>query len=176
MTTERENELIRTIGSWGISDAPEGWRRVDMLFQVGRNHRLAIIVDDENKVEGSPAPDVTPLLQELYALMDRSWTKFRLVIDPPGTYQAHFKGEPGPDVTPEGRIADELLFLLPAGWESAQVQSASALVFSVTGIMYPWTPPEGLVPAGAEMVMKHPFSWRLRRSPRQGAEVGETTQ
>lgn len=161
MTAEREDELIRKIGGWGIADAPEGWRRIDMLFEVGYAHRLTIVVD-ANTLTGSPAPEVTPLLQELYALMDQSWTKFRLVIDPPGAYQAHFKHEPGQDTPPERRVADELLFLLPPGWESAQIQPRSALIHTVTGLTYPWTPPEGLVPEGAELVMKHPFSFTMR--------------
>jgi hypothetical protein len=58
------------------------------------------------------------------------------------------------------------------GWASAKVQSRSALVFSVTGIMYPWTPPDGLVPEGAE----HPCDFALNRLPGDGAEIGETTQ
>lgn len=176
MTTEREDELIRGIGAWGIGDAPEGWLRVDMLFQVGRGHRLAIIVDEENKLEGSPAPEVTPLLQELYALMGRSWAKFRLVIDPPGSYRAWFLMADPLDLPEDKRIAEELLFLLPPGWASAKVQSRSALVFSVTGIMYPWTPPDGLVPDGAELVIKHPCDFALNRLPGEGAKTGETTR
>lgn len=176
MRTEREDELIREIGGWGISDAPDGWRRVDMLFQVGLGHRLAIVVDEKNKLEGSPAPEVTPLLQELYALMDRAWSKFRLTIDPPGDYRAWFSYDASTGMPADRRIAEELLFLLPPGWESAQIQARSALVIGVTGLVYPWTPPEGLVPEGAELVMRHPFGFRLRWLPREGAEVGETTQ
>jgi hypothetical protein len=183
VTTEREDELIRKIGGWGISDAPDGWRRIDMLFEiaydmgidVGYHQRLAIIVDDTNKLEGEPAPEVTPLVQELGRLMGRSWTAFRMVIESSGDYRAFFDYGPGPDTSPEQRIADELIFRLPPGWESARVRSDSATVTSITGFTYAWTPPAGHVPDGDEVLMTYPRVWEYR-SAGDGAEVGEPAQ
>jgi hypothetical protein len=153
VSREREDELIREISGWMIGDAPEGWRRIDLLVHVGYEHLLSILLD-VTRLEGEPAPAVTPLLRELLGLMDHGWHKFRLVIDPPDTYHARFNAA-------RDTVADELLFLLPAGWESAQIQSRSALIHSVTGLTYPWTPPEGLVPDGTELTMKHPFSFTM---------------
>lgn len=167
MSTERQDQLIRKIGARGIADAPAGWQRVDLLVRIGHPHRLAIITDDTNKLEGQPAGEITPMLHELLQSMDHSWTRFRLIIDPPDSYRVWFKHDDrARDVSPEMRIAEELLFQLPPGWARAQVQSRSALVHSVTGYTYEWQPPEGLVPENAEMVMEHPFSFELTTHPR----------
>jgi hypothetical protein len=162
MRRERETELIQSVCRWVMADAPEGWQRIDLLVQVGFKHRLAIIVDDTNKLEGEPAPEVSPLLVELIEVMDDSWTRFRLIIDPSGDYRAWFRHDDHVDETQEKRIAQGLLFTLPPGWDNAQVQARSALVQSVTGFTYVWTPPEGLVPEGAQMNIKHPFDYKLR--------------
>lgn len=184
MTTEREDELIRKIGGWGIADAPEGWRRVDMLFElaydmgidVGYHQRLAIIVDETGKLEGTPAPEVTPLLKELGLLMGRGWTAFRLLIEPSGDYRAYFHHAPGRDTPPEKVLADELLFRLPPGWEHARIRPDGATITSVTGFTYDWTPPADLVPPDGELVMTHPYTWEYRPLPGDGAQVGEATQ
>jgi hypothetical protein len=162
MRKERESELIQAICRCVMADAPAGSRRIDLLVQVGYKHRLAIIVDDTNKLEGEPAPEVSPLLVELLEVMGDSWTRFRLVIDLPDDYRIWFRHEDHvEELTQEKRIAEALLFTLPPGWEHAQVRSGDALVRSVTGHSYAWTPPAGLVPAGAEMTMRYPYEFEL---------------
>jgi hypothetical protein len=162
MRREHETELIQSIGRWVMADTPQGWQRIDLLVRVGVTHRLAIIVDDTNKLEGQPAPEVSPLLVELVEVMDDSWNRFRLIIDPPDDYRAWFMHDDHVDELPqEKRIAQELLFTLPPGWDNAQVRARSAVVRSITGFTYAWTPPEGLVPEGAQMNMKHPFEYEL---------------
>ncbi|QHY99002.1 hypothetical protein SSPS47_28260 [Streptomyces sp. S4.7] len=59
------------------------------------------------------------------------------------------------------RIAEELLFALPPGRQSARIRHDNALVYGVTGQGFTWRPPEGLVPEGSEFAMKHPSTFRV---------------
>jgi hypothetical protein len=74
----------------------------------------------------------------------------------PAWYREGLKGETGgtripdePNALLKG-VADELKFALPAGWDYVQLQyravggyeESGAVVHSLTGTVYPWTPPE----------------------------------
>jgi hypothetical protein len=65
---------------------------------------------------------------------------------------------------PATRIADDLLFLLPPGWQSAIVHADGGLVFPVTGGTFPWQPPAGLVPAGMECRIEHRGGFTMTRA------------
>ncbi|NBH11632.1 hypothetical protein [Amycolatopsis sp. SID8362] len=74
----------------------------------------------------------------------------------PAWYREGIKGESGGKRTPDEPnallkgIADYLKFTLPAGWDYVQLQyralgdheESGAVVHSITGTVYPWTPPE----------------------------------
>jgi hypothetical protein len=74
----------------------------------------------------------------------------------PAWYGERLKGGTGGKQTPDEpnallqRFADELKFALPPGWDYIQLQfravgdheESGAVVHSITGTVYPWTPPE----------------------------------
>lgn len=162
MTDDHENALIRRVAALAMADAPEGWVRIDLTVRVGQAHRLTILVPDATGqwLSGSPAPEVTPLLNELRQLMadaeDVEWQMMRLVIDPPDDYVVYFGYDGSPaDMPQEGWIRQELLFQLPPGWQWVQLKHNSGLLHMVTNETVPYTPPEGVVPVGAKVEMAH---------------------
>jgi hypothetical protein len=82
---------------------------------------------------------------------DDEWT--------PAWYREGVKGETGGKRTPDEpnallkNVADHLKFTLPAGWDYVQLQyravgdheESGAVVHSITGTVYPWTPPEQVI-------------------------------
>lgn len=164
-----QDELIRRISALVMADGPEGWVRIDLNVQVGYAHRLTILLADApgQWLSGSPAPEINPLLGELLSVMDEEWVAMRLVIDPPGRYTVHFRYDHDQsEIPPERRIHEQLLFLLPPGWEWAQVRHDSGLLHMVTGETVPYAPPEGVVPAGTQIEMKYGGAVRVTTAPR----------
>ncbi|GAB3886568.1 hypothetical protein GCM10029964_051070 [Kibdelosporangium lantanae] len=162
MTQDYENALIRRIGALAMADGPEGWIRVDLSVRVGRPHRLTVLMPDApgQWLSGEPAPEITPLLDELRQLMteaeDREWQAMRLVIEPSGDYVVHFGYDGLPDDLGQERwIRQELLFQLPPGWQWVQLRHDSGLLHMVTGETVPYTPPVGVVPEDAKVEMEH---------------------
>jgi hypothetical protein len=83
----------------------------------------------------------------------------------PSWYREGIKGETGGKRTPDEpnallkSFADHLKFSLPAGWDYLQLQyravggyeESGAIVHSITGTVYPWTPPEQVI----ELLRRH---------------------
>lgn len=83
----------------------------------------------------------------------------------PAWYREGLKGETGGTRTPDEPnallkdVADTLQFALPAGWDYVQLQfravgdheESGAVVHSITGTVYPWTPPEQVL----ELLRRH---------------------
>jgi hypothetical protein len=77
----------------------------------------------------------------------------------PAWYREGIKGEPGGKRTPDEpnallkSVADYLKLTLPAGWDYVQLQyravgdheESGAVVHSITGTVYPWTPPDQVI-------------------------------
>lgn len=155
------DELVGRLAALVRADCPEGWVRADLQVTVGYSHTLTILMPDRNHLQGRPSPDADPLLRELREA-DGGWAALRLVLDPPGSYTVHVKYDKESD-DPAIRIADDLLFALPPGWQSAIVRADGGLVFPVTGGTFPWTPPTGMVPAGMECRIEHRGGFSMTR-------------
>ncbi|ALG08858.1 hypothetical protein AOZ06_19810 [Kibdelosporangium phytohabitans] len=173
MSREREDELVRQIGALVLADCPEGWLRADLNVQVGYAHRLTILVPNApgQWLSGRPDPAIDPLLRELLDLMPDRWEAMRLVVDPPDSYVVHFKAAGDASATPwEQAVRDRLVFALPPGWDWAQVRHDSGLLHMITGETVPYTPPEGVVPPGKQVEMRHREGMRIIDVP-EGRET-----
>ena len=159
-----EDQVVRWIGGWLMDAAPEGWRRIDLTVRLTTSVEEispAAVMPDGAVARMELPPDVSLLLFELRTkkyLCDRgTWLSLRLVIEPDGAYRISYnydregiKGEPN---TLLKSVADYLKFSLPAGWEYLQLryravgdhEESGAVVHSITGTVYPWTPPEQVI-------------------------------
>ncbi|WP_370968604.1 hypothetical protein [Amycolatopsis sp. cg9] len=123
------------------------WLSLRLVIEPDGEYRVSYNFDLDPLWDPPLEADVWQQDFEAY-FRDEEWT--------PAWYREGIKGEAGGERPPDDpnallkNVADYLKFTLPAGWDYVQLQyravgdheESGAVVHSITGTVYPWTPPE----------------------------------